>query len=1145
MAVEIKFDTANRPELPTLILTKKSGDRIGVINNVTDIRFSDNLNSPPEISFTVHKRKNGRKCKYWFALKSFRLIYIPEWKKYFEIYVSINESNENTKNVSGVALQETELSNAYLYDIEINTEDDIAREDYEVTTLYNSDNPKASLLNRILSDKASYYSILHVDSSIADIQRSFSFDGVTIYDAFMKIAEEIDCIFIFGEPSDESPMMRTISVYDLESSCKECGYRGEFTETCPNCGSLNIYEGYGDDTTIFLSRENLTEDITLTSDTDSVKNCFRLEAGDDLMTASIINANPSGSQYIWHISDDDKAEMSDGLQEKLNTYNEKYDYYQKEYKANLNSNTINAYNVLVNKYRTFDKTLEPIITPVTGYSSLMTIYYNAIDFHSYLYNTLMPSVDTSGTTAKDQADLLTSVNLSPVSVQNINYISLATANSTILAYAKVFIDTARYKIKVKDSSISGTTWIGSFTVENYYDDEDVADSQTITIQFNDNYENFIKQKLDKALIRSEDPDLSIVGLFTLENDAFAEELKKYSYTYLQIIADSCQSCLDILIEQGIGDNESWTYTEGNLYDGIYVPYYNKKALIESEIIIRENEIAVIAGTTDEYGDVAVKGLKNYIDDIRTNILDELNFEKYIGEHWAELCSFRREDTWSNDNYISDGLSNSELFKNAQDFLSSVKKEIYKASTLQHSISTTLKNLLIIEEFKPLVKFFKTGNWLRIQVDDEIYKLRLLNYEIKYDSLKNLPVEFSDVVKKIDTISDVESILNQSKSMAKTYTSVKRQAEQGSQGKDLVDDILVNGLDVANTYISNGENQEVLYDKHGILLRKYNPDDGTYSPKQIKFLNNIISMTTDNWKTSKLALGEFDYFNPKTQQTEKGYGLIASQIVGGLMLSEEIGIYNKSGSLTIDDSGLNITNGTNTFSVNPNSSSFLTIKKGNVPVFTVSDTGELSFTGNVTTENLSLGTNGLYENNGTTSISIAPTDISILTLQKGTEKVFYFNESGELNIKANITATNLILEDIKLNASNIDGIDNYVKKDLAVGSSPAPNTTTDGFLLSSTGSMHSRNAILYNPTIYTSNLTVESGGLSVQNKNDEKILWVSDSGDINLLDEWKTSANIVTSGTDNKVKINLNGDNLEIWVNKTLIATLPKGYSPSL
>ena len=70
-----------------------------------------------------------------------------------------------------------------------------------------------------------------------------------------------------------------------------------------------------------------------------------------------------------------------------------------------------------------------------------------------------------------------------------------------------------------------------------------------------------------------------------------------------------------------------------------------------------------------------------------------------------------------------------------------KKDIFKSATLQHSISATLKNLLAIKEFEPIVDYFEVGNWLRVRVDDNIYRLRLLNYEIDFDNLENITITF--------------------------------------------------------------------------------------------------------------------------------------------------------------------------------------------------------------------------------------------------------------------------------------------------------------------------------------------------------------------------------------------------------------------
>mgnify|MGYP005797312789 CR=1 FL=1 len=55
MAINIRFDSAGMPETPTFILAKKSGDKIGVISNITQLHFSDDLTVPSEFSFNVYK----------------------------------------------------------------------------------------------------------------------------------------------------------------------------------------------------------------------------------------------------------------------------------------------------------------------------------------------------------------------------------------------------------------------------------------------------------------------------------------------------------------------------------------------------------------------------------------------------------------------------------------------------------------------------------------------------------------------------------------------------------------------------------------------------------------------------------------------------------------------------------------------------------------------------------------------------------------------------------------------------------------------------------------------------------------------------------------------------------------------------------
>ena len=696
MAINIKFDLVGNPEPPTIILATRNGNKLGQLNvEAKSIELTDKFNDASEFTFTLHKFVNGKITNLWDKVVNFKLVYCKEWDTWFEITVELDEETETIKTVFCTQLGQAELSQIMLYNIEINTEKDIERDDYKISILYDADDQEASILHRLLKDKAPHYSIVHVDSTIAKIQRMFSFDGTSIYDALQEISEEIGCLFVFNSDSDENGRpRRVISVFDLESNCNDCGHRDEFAGVCPKCGSSNINEGYGDDTTIFVTADELADNIQLTTNTDAIKNCFKLEAGDDLMTATIRNCNPNGTDYIWYITDDVKADMSTELVEKLESYDKDYKYYQEDYIAELDSESLDKYNALVRKYQTYNEELEEINAPIVGYPAIIESCYNTIDLELFLESALMPSVDISGTDAKTEAEKLISGNLSPVAAENIKYISLATADNIVLSMAKVLVD-SRYKVKIHESSFDENTkvWTGNFEVINYSDEEDTAISSIAIVFINDDYKTFVQQKIEKLLNKENTDDLSISGLFEKSQAEFELELKKYSLNCLKSFHDACQSCIDILIEQGIGSKLTWSGKDPDLYNDLYVVYLNKLSAIEYELNVRQNEIDLITGIYDVNGDLKVYGLQNYIEEIRNFVHSKLDFEKYLGvELWTEFCSFRREDKYLNDNYISDGLSNVELFDNALKFIEAAEKEIFKSAELQHSISSTLKNL---------------------------------------------------------------------------------------------------------------------------------------------------------------------------------------------------------------------------------------------------------------------------------------------------------------------------------------------------------------------------------------------------------------------------------------------------------------------
>ena len=147
----------------------------------------------------------------------------------------------------------------------------------------------------------------------------------------------------------------------------------------------------------------------------------------------------------------------------------------------------------------------------------------------------------------------------------------------------------------------------------------------------------------------------------------------------------------------------------------------------------------------------------------------------------------------------------------------------------------------MREFAPIVNSFKNGNWITIQIDDEIYQLRIIEYTIDFASSQNIDVTFSDVISAKDIASDIKSILDQASNMATSYGSIVRQSDMNSNFSKKMSDMILKGLDMTNTKIvSSADNQDITWDEHGLLCREFNDILNDYNPCQLKIIRSIYN-----------------------------------------------------------------------------------------------------------------------------------------------------------------------------------------------------------------------------------------------------------------------------------------------------------------
>ena len=944
MAIKIKFDSNHDALTPTFVLAHRNGDRIATIPAI-NINFSDKFNSYDELSFVVYKYIDGKKTDIWDDLVDFKLVWCKEWDAWFEITVDIEESENTIKKVTARSLGEAELSQVNVYDLSINTDEEKQNDDYVESKFFNADDEKHSILHRILAF-APHYEIGHVDETLSDIVYSNSYDGVSVYDALLDIAESNRFMIDVSVQLVDGNLKRTVNIYDLS--------------TC------------GEDTTIFITTDNLADSIEYSTDDASVKNCFYVRAQDEKINEAIATINPNGTRYIWNISDESRADMSDALNGVIDAYNALYQEYMTAHTLNLTRAKTNAYNAIIDAYTAYNETLTRISPIQANYLDLVNAEYKANDFKAFLTSECKPIFNDTITNARIASAVLTSANLSPFYVTEISQSTTTSGvSSEILALAKTLIDT-RYEIEVNSATLDEYTdiWTGSFKVTNKENSADTITTSPITIQVLENEVKPILYKVYAILADYSTIGDDIVALFKA-ND-FSNRLSAYNLERLNTLADACQYVLDALLKEGAGDeNESPQIdTSSDLYNQVYLPYYNKLTALNTEIATRNSQISTI------------NDLIANMDAIRAEVQNELNFDKYLqdADVWNEFVSYRREDVYADSTYSSDNMTSAEIFEAAQKILEDASTQVKNSSSIQHSIQSSIRNLLMLKEFEPLIDYFSVGNWMRLKVDGNVYKLRLLEYVIDFNDFEKTTVTFSDVMKVSDGLTDVQSILAQASSMASSYSATQKQALAGTKSKSLLDNWAEKGLDLTNLKIVDTANrQDISWDAHGILLREFNADTNEYDNQQMKLINRGIYITDNNWRSLKTAIGKFLYRDPVSGEYNTAYGVNAETLVGKMILGEQLGIYNSSNSLTFDKNGLKVSNLVNSVIINPNVSSLFQVLKGETPVITLNSSGDAVITGTINANGGYFGSvnpfmvtdNGL---DGTASSNVSTDDI---------------------------------------------------------------------------------------------------------------------------------------------------------------------------
>lgn len=1019
-------------EIPKIFLMSRNLRKRGQIAPIAGLVITPKFTEVNECSFTVYKENNGITLPLFDKMKDNSIIKI-EGFGLFQIKVSLHETDTIYKEVTGQRMQACELGQCKCT-LEINTEDDIARKDYDKnypTVFYRPDNhPEASLLHRVLT-YAPTYSIGYVDPSLYNLNRQFSCKDQTVYDFLQDVAQEIGCIFVF------TPDKRVINVFDIEDHCTnpDCsGSRHIVNGVCQKCKSSQYIEkGYGLDSSTFLDTRNLLEEITDTIDADSIKNCFKLVAGDDTTTNLIGQRLIGNSPYIWTFSDFEIEEFSDELKEKWLSYEPFVETYQEEFNKQWD-----IINDCINQKLYWMSGKMPVVENPTVDASDPTKscknIYNEIT--SKITYTTLSSKKTVETTVANQV---------------LNYAKLICPDGYEVSYQVNENGKKKYSsVKNSEGIITSFTAYIYICLKNCKDTEDSSKDRyfyksgawTIPVKpgydlvnkdglFTSDYYLYLKQQMEIAYAKADiiyqpkydtDYDDGVANHLN-DPDYYKNYFKEYGIQRLTSFKEAYDTCTVSLFEQNSSLTEGSEDTERkyvqltgvqskvSLYEELSGRYIAYSAYIETII----EEYTQIYKKYEEKQSAA----KKQVDKINTTC----NLKTYLGNQlFSELLTFKREDTYENKNYSSDVVDEATLMSNIEEFIVAAKQEIAKACQPKHEIAVKMAQLLTLSDYETVIDAFAIGNYVRSRVNDEIVKMRIVSIPINFTDIEQSDVTFSDSLVGNSQLKSMQEQIQKASSMATSFSFVEKQSERNNEKVNSVSQSISDGLNATQNMIMNSENQDVIMDTHGLLGRELDHDSNTYLPEQYRLTNKGLIFTNNGWTTIEEALGKI-FYNGEWQ-----YGVICGALVGKLIAGEKLEISDIKGSVKIDSNGIKLSKGAIIDWDTVDAPS--TDKIDGLPEFQSAIQGALGVTQITSSSILSpkLGGGYLYISKDGCSVQIDPSQIyddknsKVINVQANNKDTFYINRDGSGYFAGEVIASKLTLgTNVKVSTDNISGL----------------------------------------------------------------------------------------------------------------------------
>lgn len=850
---------------PRLFLCETDKEKIAQLN-ITSLKGSLKFNSTSELDFEVGRFYNdaitGKSLvnPYYDKIEALRLLYL-EGFGYFEIQGPelTGDGIKECKNITAYSYEYT-LSQKYLSDFyvntgEVNSIEVINAEDENhivPVTLYNPSNKKLSLLHLIL-ENAYGWKIGHVDASLQTLSRQFEVDRESIYDFIInEICEQFNCYAVFdtidntinlyaesltskfigdGETnvfviSPPFAQIGTVSVDGYKTTRWEYNTNTGVLalEDVPESGAhIEVVDGALTEweTDVFVTFDNLAQDVKVSYDADSIKTRLVVTYGDD---GDIREAN-LGLPYLTDLSYFYTVDwMGQDLYDAYTTYLQKTNQYQSEY-------TNNSQRMIdIVGYIDFEESRLSL-----GYSVVQSVNSETVGTY-YIRGGSAPNY------------YYTEVSLPADYNANTTYYRLDTANLNETKVSNLFTAFKKYFNNEDD-------WEKEFGKLS----DDFKFMETVTL---DTLVSELKKVTENRVTNHAVESAINTFLSEMWNELGRTPLKMLYYEPYKKV-----QITNIEAGWSQSDNQNYNY---------YYPVVLMLNSIEEAIAKRDKSISEYEKS---YKDIQEKNASISSELAMTNNFTEgqlIRLSAFLREDELQLDDIVETD--------QDSIADSFKIKQDAMEAGQIELQKLCQPQLQFSMSMANIYALpefepIIDQFQ-LGKVIKVG--LR---SDYIKQSRLLQVDINFDDFSDFSCEFGELTSLRTQSDIHADLLSKAIQAGKSVANNSGLWTSGADKANSIDLKLQEGLlNSIEALKAMDGSQNAFMDKYGIHLEAVNPETGEISDKRVWMVNNQIVFTDDGFKTSKTVLGEFTvdgetYWGLLAQAIVSGY-IEGSKIVGG-------------------------------------------------------------------------------------------------------------------------------------------------------------------------------------------------------------------------------------------------------------------------